>query len=88
MAEPLPAWVIVGVPHPEGGVALVASDQLVRSVNLAMTSPYPGTPIALDLLMRSYLWVPGDTYAEALRRLFAAWSPDEPQPMRPLERGR
>jgi len=87
VSEPV-AWVIVGVPHPDHpahGVALVASNQLVRTVRLAPSSPLPGQPIALDMLMRSYLWVPGDTYADALRTLFAEWKPDDPPTPGPMQ---
>jgi hypothetical protein len=83
-------WVIVGQPHPGGGVVVLAS-QTVTDVRLreelrlhldSYTHAPQGTSqdIMLTVRMRDYLKVEAPTYLEALAHLFAQWDPDSDQP--------
>jgi len=85
-----PDFVVMGMPH-EDGVMLMASNELSAAeleVEYDMI-PYdrgmyighiPGQrSITLTCHIGSYTVVYGDTYAEAFRRLFDAWTPQAPQ---------
>jgi len=88
-----PDWVMLGIPTPDGRVAIYASKELNHAELTHETerddylwSPYdliqriPRRRIELTVNMRTYYVVTADTYAEAFRSLFDAWSPE---PVRP-----
>jgi hypothetical protein len=87
-----PDWVIIGATMDDGRVMLLASSELGRA-NLTKVLErrresyrmdpsgklelLPAEGMTLDVLMGHYVWVMGRDYADALRSLFAHWSPDK-----------
>ncbi len=87
-----PDWVMVGATMDDGRVVLLASAELGRatltrvlnrereSFRMAPSGrlePLPVEGMTLDVLVGQYVWVVGSDYADALRYLFAQWSPDK-----------
>lgn len=90
MTSGRPDFVILGVPHPDGGVMVLASTEL-REAELQYEADYVESlfhsrpervweEYRLTTRMRSYVTVIGDSYPDALSKLFGQWSPsDNPQ---------
>lgn len=85
---PRPDWVVLGGPAPDGKVAVYASKDLNQAElahemdhpwDIRVSHPFrePARRITLTVEMRSYTVVVADTYADAFRHLFDAWSPDD-----------
>lgn len=82
-----PEWVIFGVQH-SGGVMIFASTELTRAeIEIEYDTPeFQFGPLrsAMDSKMRielrigmlSYVMATGETFQEAMARLFAEWNPD------------
>jgi hypothetical protein len=70
-------WVIVGAGWPTGGVALVASNTVVGNITIGydLVRVLTGQPHDLQLRMKKWVLVRGDTYRDALRKLFDEWDP-------------
>lgn len=83
-----PDWVVLGTSIPDDKVAVYASKDLNHAElsqemdhswdNLA-SHPFrePSRRIELTVEMRKFTVVVADTYADAFRHLFDAWSPDD-----------
>jgi hypothetical protein len=84
-----PDWVMLGVPTPNGQVAVYASKELNHAELTHETEMdeylwlwsdliqrVPRRRIELTVEMRTYVVVIADTYAEAFRILFDEWSPE------------
>ena len=88
-SERAPDWVVLGTSTADGRVAVYASKDLDRAELSEEIDHYRdifayGSPIRrewrrieLTVEMRKYTVVVADTYADAFRRLFDAWSPDD-----------
>lgn len=84
-----PDWVMLGVPTPDGRVAIYASKEL-NQAELSHETEFdvdiygwyrppirnPHTRIELTVEMRTYVIVTADSYQEAFQRLFNHWSPE------------
>lgn len=88
-----PDWVMLGVPTPDGRVAIYASKELNQAELTHETElddnfwRYDQRPmfrpierIELTVQMRTYYIVTADTYAQAFRVLFDEWSPEPSRP--------
>jgi hypothetical protein len=84
-----PDWVMLGVPTPDGKVAIYASKELNHAElthEIEQDDVFwrydqrprfpPRTRIELTVEMRTYVIVTADTYAQAFRVLFDEWSPE------------
>jgi hypothetical protein len=84
-----PDWVMLGVPTPNGQVAIYASKELnhaelthetdeddLREWLAWPVSRVPRQRIELTVEMRTYVVITADTYAQAFRVLFDEWSPE------------
>lgn len=87
-----PDWVMLGVPTPDGRVAVYASKEL-NQAELTHETEFddiyawyepvirvPRHRIELTVEMRTYVVVTADTYAQAFRVLFDEWSPETGRP--------
>lgn len=82
-----PDWVVLGCPTADGKVAVFASKDLdqaeLETETEAIREYYSGqwlrnlpTRTTLTVELRTYVIATGDTYEEAMRRLFAHWTPE------------
>lgn len=86
-SDPSPDWVVLGTPTDDGKVAVYASKDLTDA-ELRYEAEYNHTGrfgevlrllhrrIELTVGLNTYVIVVADTYEQALRRLFDAWSPE------------
>lgn len=85
-----PDWVILGVDNPPNGVFIIASSDLTVAELRAVRDEWSEWPpndglfvratssvYELETTMRRYVWIQGTTYADAIRRLFEQWTPDQ-----------
>lgn len=86
----VPDWVMLGAPDRDG-VVIYASNELGVTELRAIVSRRPlrgddrvcARPPAIDHMvlsaaMKTYVWVRGRTYEEALRTLLLQWQPQRP----------
>jgi|SRR5690606_29380844 len=82
-----PDFVILGVPHSDGKVMVLASTEL-REAELQYEAEYAESlylsrpervwqEYRLTTRMHGYVMVIGDSYPDALSKLFGQWSPSE-----------
>jgi hypothetical protein len=91
IAYMLPDWVILGTAERDGGVVIYASTDLaeaeLRVVERSdLSDGWPGPReafarasrvdhVVMSTKMKTYIWVRGATYRDALRTLFEQWEP-------------
>lgn len=88
--EPDPQWVILGIRHPQGGVAVLASANMTRAQLrrqwTTVKRKIPGAPRmgevrketqAVLLEFEGFTYIVGATYDEVMRSLATVWQPPE-----------
>lgn len=92
-----PDFVILGDQHPDGGVLVIASNDLTKGeleqradepefYYGTMFRPTPPLRSTVSAQMRDYVMVQAPSYAEAMRALFEQWTP-EPSERPAVEQG-
>ncbi len=90
----MPDWVMLGVDLGEEGVCIYASSELTEAELLVVErferlEDWPASVLAhrsridyivLSANMKTYVWVRGATYADALHTLFGRWKPWDQKP--------
>ncbi|MGW6698835.1 hypothetical protein [Nocardia sp. NPDC055049] len=93
-ADCRPDFVILGAPHPEGGVIVLASKELTQAelrtelnedelfggygYDRRIGSVLRDYRTTLSTELRGYTMVLADTYGQAMANLFEQWTPPEP----------
>lgn len=86
-----PDWVILGVSAPPGVMLYASSDLTEAELQVEMGDPSFGdswevrarptvTRVVMKTTMKTYVWVRGTDYADAIRTLFEHWSPERKGP--------
>lgn len=93
---PDPEWVMLGVTQPDGVVVFASRtlsmaelrNALIHDAGIMFNSLAGRNEFSkaweLSVTMQDVYWATGDDYGDAIRRLFAEWSPDRGAMDRPI----